>query len=190
MLASLNRRFTTVEENKLLVLACFLDPRFKTVFFSDEATHQRATDWLEDEVAIDSPAVVSAAQQQEGDAAQSEGLFCEEYAQFVMEKGARSACGVDSGVDFKLEMNMYISEPLPGRGCNPLDWWKLNYHRFPRLGKLALKYLCAPPSTVPSERLFSEAGGLYDEKRNRLRPEKAEMVLMCRGNLPLLDFKY
>ncbi|PIK50913.1 putative zinc finger BED domain-containing protein 4-like [Apostichopus japonicus] len=53
MLASLNRRFTTVEENKLLVLACFLDPRFKTIFFSDEATHQRATDWLEDEVAID-----------------------------------------------------------------------------------------------------------------------------------------
>ena len=35
-------------------------------------------------------------------------------------------------------------------------------------------YLSAPPSSVPSEWLFSVAGDVYDEKRNRLSPVQAE----------------
>lgn len=83
-----------------------------------------------------------------------------------------------------------MTDPLQERSGDPLQWWKMNCHRFPALAKLARKYLCAPPSSVPSERLFSEAGDLYDEKRNRLSPEKAEMLLFIRGNLTMLEFKY
>ena len=57
--------------------------------------------------------------------------------------------------------------------------------RFPYLAKIVLKYLSAPPTSVPPERLFSGAGNIYDEKRNRLAPEKAEMLLFIKNNFKL-----
>ena len=49
--------------------------------------------------------------------------------------------------------------------------------RFPVLAKLAQLYLSAPQTSVPSERFFSTAGDIFDEKHNRLLPEKAETLL-------------
>lgn len=42
---------------------------------------------------------------------------------------------------------------------------------------LGLKYLCVPPATVESERLFSTAGQICDSKRNRLDPERVKMLV-------------
>ena len=66
-----------------------------------------------------------------------------------------------------------------------LVWWANNMKRFPYLAKIVLKYLSAPPTSVPPERLFSGAGNIYDEKRNRLAPEKAEMLLFIKNNFKL-----
>ena len=55
MLESLNRRFQEMESNKLLVLSTFLDPRFKTVFFSSANTRQTAIGWLTEEAEMDVP---------------------------------------------------------------------------------------------------------------------------------------
>jgi len=41
----------------------------------------------------------------------------------------------------------------------------------------------APPSPVYSERLFSEAGNLYEQKRNRLLPKAGEKLLFLHHNL-------
>lgn len=68
----------------------------------------------------------------------------------------------------------------------PLDYWKKNKCRFPDLAQLARKYLSAPCTSVDSERLFSAAANVMDEKRNRLRCEKAEMILFVKKNLPLV----
>ena len=62
--------------------------------------------------------------------------------------------------------------------------------RFPVLAKLAQLYLSAPPTSVPSERLFSTAGDIYDEKRNRLLPEKAETLLFIKHNFYLVGGCY
>ena len=43
--------------------------------------------------------------------------------------------------------------------------------------KLVIKYLTAPPTSVPSEFLFSVVGDVYYEKQTLLAPEKAEMLL-------------
>jgi hypothetical protein len=58
----------------------------------------------------------------------------------------------------------------------PLLYWK-NEHSFPLIKQLVKKYLCAPPSSVESERLFSTAGNIYTNKRNKLSGEHAEQQL-------------
>ena len=55
---------------------------------------------------------------------------------------------------------------------DPISWWKVKQNVYPRLRKLVRKYLACPPTYVPSERVFSNAGLIYDEYRNKLSAEK------------------
>lgn len=73
---------------------------------------------------------------------------------------------------------------------NPLLWWKANCLTFPHLSKQIFKYLCGLPSSVYSERLFSQAGRLYEDDRNRLLPEVADKLLFLKYNLPGINFSY
>ena len=93
---------------------------------------------------------------------------------------------------------LYTSHPDPvnpekviKQRNDPLQYWKTNEHSKPILSKLARKlFLCAPPGSVASERLFSTAADIADGKRNRLLSEKVEMLLFLKKNLLLLNFQY
>ena len=86
----------------------------------------------------------------------------------------------------------YHKEKRLGPDENPLKWWKERSadSDYQILGKIAQQYLICPPSSAPSEQLFSGAGLIYDEKRKRLQGEKAEKLLFLKSNLPLIKFKY
>ena len=56
--------------------------------------------------------------------------------------------------------------------------------------KLAEYYLTPPPTSVDVERLFSTAGDVITNERNRLLPENAAKVLFLRENLPRVNFEY
>ena len=47
-----------------------------------------------------------------------------------------------------------------------LNCCNLNKKKYQHLSSFARKYLAAPSSSVNSERFFSEAGYLYEEKRS------------------------
>ena len=70
-----------------------------------------------------------------------------------------------------------------------LLWWKENALSYPNLVKVAIKYFGTPPSSVYSERLFSSAGIVFEERRNKLLPEKGEH-LFIQKNLGLLNLHY
>ena len=55
--------------------------------------------------------------------------------------------------------------------------------RFPLL---ALRFLGPPPTSVPSECLFSGAGDIFDKKCSRFNPEKAEIHLFIKNNFELV----
>ena len=40
------------------------------------------------------------------------------------------------------------------------------------------------------ERLFSTAGDIFTNEKNRLLPENGEKILFCRENFPLLKLQY
>ena len=52
---------------------------------------------------------------------------------------------------------------------------------------MAKQFLRAPPTSAPSERLFSGLGNLYSEKRSKLHPEHTEMLLSIKYNKHLVD---
>ena len=58
------------------------------------------------------------------------------------------------------EMAIHKWEPVA-------DFWKLQERALPVKSRLARKHLAAPSSSVYSERLFSEFGSIYEEKRSK-----------------------
>ena len=63
------------------------------------------------------------------------------------------------------ELRYYLNEPVTDYKQNPFKYW--NRHDS-ALSKIAMHYLTVIATTVPSERLFSQAALILTEKRNRL----------------------
>ena len=77
------------------------------------------------------------------------------------------------------DIDKYLLEPLIDfKEGYPYSWWKLDNVRYPVLSQLARRYLSAPPSSVPSKRLFSGAGAIYDDKQSCLKPELVGNLLL------------
>ncbi|XP_060881933.1 E3 SUMO-protein ligase ZBED1-like [Metopolophium dirhodum] len=87
--------------------------------------------------------------------------------------------------DLVVEFEKYCNMQCVSIDEDPLSWWKINVKSFPLIGnKLLLqKYLSVPASSVYSERSFSEAGLVYEAKRNRLQPQNAEQLLFLHHNI-------
>ena len=79
------------------------------------------------------------------------------------------------------EIRKYIAEDKTSE--NPLTWWKVNGFRYPILSELVKKYMCIPATSVPSERAFSKAGHIVNDKRACLLPDSVNMLVFMSGNL-------
>lgn len=84
----------------------------------------------------------------------------------------------------------------PHYRSRPIDWWKINAGRYPRLSMMAVDMLSVPSSSAESERTFSSTGRMTTPLRNRLRREVVAMAQCIRSwsaagiytpSLPLLN---
>lgn len=85
-----------------------------------------------------------------------------------------------------VQMHGFFTEETIPVTHDPYKYWGVNRQRFPDLAVSALNYLCAPCTSVESERLFSTVSSILDEKRNRLTAERAEMLAFLCKNLPVM----
>ena len=68
---------------------------------------------------------------------------------------------------------------------NPLAWWRSNEYKYPRIAKLARRYLAVPGTSVPSERVFSTAGDIVTASRSRLLAENVDKLIFLQKNMKI-----
>jgi len=66
---------------------------------------------------------------------------------------------------------------------NPIPFWKNHSAVLDPLTEVALKYACIPATSVPSERIFSKAGQIVSQRRNRLSPKNVDILIFLNKNL-------
>jgi len=81
--------------------------------------------------------------------------------------------------------NIRIPPALPD--MDPFKWWSDNEKRFPVLFNIARKFLGIPATSVPSERLFSDAGNQITSERNRLKAETVSELLFLKRNMEYIN---
>jgi hypothetical protein len=92
----------------------------------------------------------------------------------------------------RAELLMYRGEPAlalqkEDRSYNnPLEWWRVKAQQFPLLSELAIKYLCIPATSAPSERVFSSAGLTISKERSRLDPSTANELVFLHETIPAM----
>ena len=87
----------------------------------------------------------------------------------------------DTRVQANLEIKAYLKEESTEEA--PLEWWKRNAFHYPLLSNIARRYLIIPATSVPSERVFSTAGHIANQKRACLLPENVTILVFLAENL-------
>uniref|UniRef100_A0AAG5DQS5 HAT C-terminal dimerisation domain-containing protein n=2 Tax=Anopheles atroparvus TaxID=41427 RepID=A0AAG5DQS5_ANOAO len=80
------------------------------------------------------------------------------------------------------ELGGYLKDQDLGIKEDSLIWWQKNKHAYPNLYEIILRIMCIPATSVPCERIFSKAGNILTDRRNRLTPKKMEEVLFLKYN--------
>ncbi|XP_061704198.1 zinc finger BED domain-containing protein 4-like [Cydia pomonella] len=192
----LKARFEGIQDDIVYTLATILDPRYKLNFFSNDKIEPARKAFLIE--AIKNNDDEDSSNDDEELPRNKENIPSNEtHADFwsCFEEVASAKPTLSQPIEttkspIAAELDKYLQENLLQRDRSPYEWWVKNKAKYPLMAHLAKKWLAAPGSSVYSERLFSEAGNIYEKKRNRLLPDRAESLVFLHHNLPLLNFNY
>lgn len=92
------------------------------------------------------------------------------------------AAQINTNLSEIAEIDKYSSAPVP-ESRNPLEFWKAHCDHLPRLAQVAAQVLAITASSAPSERCFSSAGRIIEERRTSLKPETVDDLIRVRSYL-------
>ena len=75
-----------------------------------------------------------------------------------------------------------VDETMLGQIKRPLNFFKKHCDDLPKLARVARIIMCVPSTSVPSESLFSIAGLIQNDLRNRLAPTSLNMLNFLKFN--------
>ncbi|KAI1705062.1 zinc finger BED domain-containing protein 4 [Ditylenchus destructor] len=191
------------EDNRDLILATLLDPRYKSRYLNQEKL-EIYQEWLIEEAEkvarasapnnIDqilnsnNPMDISQDQlfaEYEKDMALSEEFF---------QRPIPTADAIEARQSAEIQVNEYLRDSRIGTGEDKYAYWAKQKNvpgrNWSLLIKLANRYHGAQATSAESERLFSTARALLTELRKRLTPENAETFLFLHHNLKILHNLY
>lgn len=186
LLEAINKRFDQIEFDPIYSIATTLDPRYKDRYFDGDAK-QRVRDLIHAQLEMGQPGdeahsaeAAGNPQQKRARTDEARSTLHDMFDEILEENGPERPRSSASQ-----QLDGYLAEVSIPRNESALEYWSNNHGRFPVLAQMARRYLSAPCTSTDSERLFSAASHIIDEKRNRLSCDKAEMLLFIKKNMPL-----
>ena len=171
-------------------MAVCLDPRFKQAKFLE--SHQR----LDLQMAItdlarrEKAATEQKQQQQQQDLTTEKESDSRPKALDLLLGSDSPASSSDSSDPVQDEVENYFKQEQSPYDSSPLDWWKVNGHRFSLLARLARKYLAITATSTPAECVFSVAGLVVSHLRASLSPEHVDMLAFLNKRVNLKVHSY
>lgn len=166
---------------ELCLKGSFFDPRFKNLdFVNSKETCDHIINQLKEEYEIlkqsnndNTPSRLSEKDTNE----------LSTMGSFWKKKNAKSVAPT------KDEFNHYlnVSELPVLEEYDPFSWWATNRNQYPILHQIAMKYLSIPATSVPSERLFSDAKNLITPQRTRLDSFLINQLMFLKRNRDYVD---
>lgn len=168
-LKEISERFRQIEHNHILAISSLLDPRFKNIHFMDPEACARAMSFIRRAIKANDSPVSSISHSSESENESFD--FWSPHKKMAHTRRFRSNEGERD------ELGLYLSNQVSALKTDPFQQWEDMKTVFPRLYSLAKKYLIIPGTSVPSERLFSKAGAIVTESRNRLIGSRVDKLL-------------
>lgn len=166
--SELTKRFGQCELNQWLAISTILDPRFKNLHFKNAIACANAISKIKLEIKLE--------EKKPEEEEQSESIkpafdFWMTHKELAHGKKQR----VESGDS--TELSLYLANVVSPLKSKPLEVWEELRPVFPSLYNLARQHLLHMATSVPSERLFSKAGGTVNQERNRLSPKYLDKLV-------------
>ena len=159
---------------KLCLKGSFLDPRFKSLDFVSYRMRDSVINQLQEEYQSLKDKLIPNVPGRSNENDQNLTVM----GSFWKKKNERNVTPI------KNEIQHYLNLPeLPTlEEYGPFAWWATNKAQYSILHKIAIKYLSIPATSVPSERLFSDANNLVTSQRTRLDSSIINKIMFLKRN--------
>ncbi|XP_071567441.1 E3 SUMO-protein ligase ZBED1-like isoform X2 [Temnothorax nylanderi] len=193
---SISMRFGQIENNSIMAASTILDPRFKKLHFNQPMAYSQAINriarWMREldrenqtnETNV-SNNVVDETNMEISDKTDV-WSFHDDYLKTTSVNTMRRYQNENDEMPTDLEH--YLDQPMIDRKENPIRYWINFASVYPTLSVIAKKYLAIVVPSVPSERLFSRAGNILTDSRNRLSPDHLQHLLFL-NSLSIKDWQ-
>ncbi|EFN65135.1 Zinc finger BED domain-containing protein 1, partial [Camponotus floridanus] len=174
---SLSMRFGQIENNSIVAISTILYPRFKKLHFNQPLacshTIGRIPGWLRelDQTNVSND-VIAETNMKISDKIDDLWSF---HDDLLKSKNVHTAQQHQD--EIPTDLKHYLNQPMIDRRENSMRYWINFASVYPTLSIIAKKYLAIVGTSVPSERLFSRAGNILTDSRNRLSPDHLQELL-------------
>ncbi|KZC12193.1 Zinc finger BED domain-containing protein 4 [Dufourea novaeangliae] len=165
----MDKYFHDIVNNSIYCMCSMLDPRFKQLGFMPTETVEILKKLIIGIITVPTESDNNSLSTDD----ESISSFWSDFKTMV---SAHNCCNTDE-LSEVAELDNYLKERIEVLESDPVEYWKINAIRYPKLSKLAQKLLCCPATSVPSERIFSKAGNIVSKKRNRLKDSTVNKML-------------
>lgn len=191
MIEGIHSRLGDLENSNSLILATFLDPRYRNIAFSNDGVTERVKNNITSLIISNikkknlshsqEPPNTPPINKNETENGKSVNLLWRNFDKKV-------ATLKPSGTAHSraiIELQRYLEEPPISRAEDPLIWWKNNCYNFPFLSEIVKEKIVTVATSVPCERIFSKSDLRISERRSRLSSNKVEKLLFLNYNKDL-----